>query len=224
MALRLSNASTCAFRAAMNKSSSSRGTERSGASCGSTRERSSLAHVFFAEPCSPVSTSTGYGPLGVNAARIHATASVKSSSLARFRKVRRLAIDPPLSGIGSLPDCLRSDESHGWPIDDTPASLVNLDRPPRRIAQVEIQLLLDRSDAPIRRILLTLKSGHGLDSAERRLQRFVARRAALCREIAMPKPQLEPSRSNRTSLTMSAVSQHRRTYRLHHETACSRSR
>src|SRR5260221_9031822 len=59
MALTLSNATTQPFEAAMSRSRSSRGKDRSDAVLGSTSERRMAAKDDFADPCSPTNARTG---------------------------------------------------------------------------------------------------------------------------------------------------------------------
>jgi len=85
----LSKTSTWPLLAAINRSRFSRGSARSGAVIGSTSARRIVENVDLADPCSPESTSTGYGPQWRSAAVNHAIASTKCTSERTFRKQRQ---------------------------------------------------------------------------------------------------------------------------------------
>jgi hypothetical protein len=71
------------------------------AALGSTSDRIIREKTDFPVPCSPLRTSTGYGPRAFNAATSHAIVNIKSPSLCTFKNPRSSSIMPPRSGSGS---------------------------------------------------------------------------------------------------------------------------
>ena len=93
-------------------------------------------------------------------------------------------------------------EPDSRPINDAPAGLVDLDRAPLGVAEVEIDLAVKLADPdehlPHRRVVLRLR----LDDAERRRYRFAVRRPAGLLEETPLQPAPEAPRLDRPRLAM----------------------
>src|SRR5207247_1790589 len=87
-------------RVATARSRGSEGGERSAAAFGSTKPRRNVAAVLFAEPCSPVSDSNGYGPRGSIAPSRKPTTSRNESSSRRLRNNQSSSSEPSRTGSG----------------------------------------------------------------------------------------------------------------------------
>ena len=190
----LSNASTCALVAVMKRSRSSRGRARSGAVFGSTMARAE--NVDFAEPCSPDSARIGNGPSDRSAASSQATTRANSSSEPTLRKGRNSAIFPPRTGVGSgrWPDARRN-RTGGRLTICNPIS--DLDRMPRRVAEVDVERSIECSGAHEHRAFCAVEMGARLDQTQRGLHRLRVRaRPSLLLEVAWVEPSAECGRPN----------------------------
>ena len=78
-------------------------------------------------------------------------------------------------------------------VDDAPSGLVDFDRAPFGVGEIEIDLVVKPADAnehlPDRRVILSF----GVDDADRGGDRLAGRRAVLLLEIAPPQPAPEPT-------------------------------
>ena len=97
----LSKASTQLAAAATARSRSLRGSGRNSGTTGSRSRLRTSAVTDLPEPCSPWRTSTGNGPSGIKAPRLHPTMRRNASSSSEFTNRRSSSSEPPGRGRGS---------------------------------------------------------------------------------------------------------------------------
>ena len=138
----------------------------------------------------------------MSAASVQATIRTKSRSERTLRKGLRSSIDPPRSGAGnsSAPDARRN-RTGGSSTIRQPVG-VDLDRAPRRIAEIEVELAVQAGDANMNRALDGVEMRLGLDHVERRLQRLRIRRAIGLLEEGARQPAGEALRADGPGLAM----------------------
>ena len=119
-----------------------------------------------------------------------------------LRNERSASTDPPGTGIGKgcIPD--GAAEAHRRIVDHAPAGGVDLDRPPRLVAEIEIEPAVQPADADMDDAFRRIEMRLGLDHVQRRLQRLRTRRAVRLLEEAARQPAAEALGADRPGLAM----------------------
>ncbi len=148
-------------------SRSSRASARTGAAWGSIKALSSFDNTVLAEPCSPATASSGWGPPDRSVANSQATTRTKSFRCGRLSNEPSASIDPPRTGQRQRQHAGRPAEAHRGRSDHLPAVRPDLDRTPARIGEVEIDAAGMLGEADMDRPLGSIELGAGLEQIER---------------------------------------------------------